>query len=46
MGFSKELAIKGGSRDARGSGLKYKKCHGQIGNNRDGKAGPTPVHPS
>jgi uncharacterized protein len=29
-----------------GSGLKYKKCHGQIGNNRDGKAGPTPVHPS
>jgi uncharacterized protein len=29
-----------------GSGLKYKKCHGQLGNNRDGKAGPTPVHPS
>jgi uncharacterized protein len=29
-----------------GSGLKYKKCHGQPGNSGDGKAGPTPVHPS
>ncbi len=29
-----------------GSGLKFKKCHGRLGNNRDGKAGPAPVHPS
>ena len=29
-----------------GSGLKYKKCHGQPGNSGDGKAGPTPVDPS
>ena len=29
-----------------GSGRKYKKCHGRPAGNRDGKAGPTPVHPS
>ena len=29
-----------------GSGLKYKKCHGRPGNSGDGKAGPTPGHPS
>ena len=27
-----------------GSGLKFKKCHGRLGNNGDGKAGPSHVH--
>ena len=27
-----------------GSGLKFKKCHGRLGNSGDGTAGPTPVH--
>ncbi|MGA7877338.1 MAG: SEC-C metal-binding domain-containing protein, partial [Desulfoferrobacter sp.] len=26
-----------------GSGIKFKKCHGGLGNSEDGKAGPTPV---
>jgi uncharacterized protein len=29
-----------------GSGRKYKKCHGRPGNSGDGKANPSPVHPS
>lgn len=29
-----------------GSGLKFKKCHGRLGNMGDGKPGPASVHPS
>lgn len=29
-----------------GSGLKFKKCHGRLGDSGESKAGPTPVPPS